>query len=378
MSVFTSAFGDLKLNRWPLRKNDQLQAWDAADGYLLKHLAENNIINSSKRVLVINDSHGALSCALHGHDVTHWSDSSLSQADALQNAALNKQPPTLSFVQSIQPLQGNFDVVLIKIPKTNALLEDQLIRLRGHITKETIIVAGAMVKHLQKSAFQTIEKIIGPLTTSLAVKKARLIFSRLQNADTDITNPYPSSYDDPAVGVPLINHANVFARDHLDIGSRFLMANLSNCPSANRVVDLACGNGVLGIKYQQQHRQATLQFIDESYMAIESAKQNYNTTFPDKLDDAQFLAQDGLSSNPVDSVDLILCNPPFHQQHIVDEEIANKLFHDAKRCLSKGGQLWIVSNHHLAYTDKLKRLFGHCRTVDKNKKFVVLQSTKRS
>lgn len=378
MHVFTSAFGNLTLNRWPLRKNDQLQAWDAADEYLLNHLTETKVISSTQRFLVINDAHGALTCALHENDVTHWSDSVLSQADVSQNSARNHASPNLSFVNSTDPLQGVFDVVLIKVPKTNALLEDQLIRLRPHITRDTIIVAAAMVKHLQKSAFQSIEKIIGPLTTSLAVKKARLIFTRLQETETVITNPYPGSYNDPDIGLPLLNHANVFSRDHLDIGSRFLVKNLSNCPSADRVIDLACGNGVLGIKYQQLHTEAKLQFIDESYMALESARQNHNTAFPDNNCAAEFFAQDGLSANPVDSVDLILCNPPFHQQHVVGEEIANKLFHDAKRCLSQGGQLWIVANHHLAYHDKLDRLFGHCRTVDKNKKFVVLQSTKRS
>lgn len=378
MFVFTSAFGKLTLNRWPLRKNDQLQAWDAADEYLLNHLAENNIVTSTQRLLIINDTHGALSCAMHKNPVTHWSDSSLSQTATVQNSAQNQQSADLNFVNSTEPLQGIFDVVLIKIPKTNALLEDQLIRLRPHITKDTVIIAAAMVKHLQKSAFQSIEKYIGPLTTSLAAKKARLIFTRLQDATAVINNPYPDSYNDLAVGMALINHANVFSRDHLDIGTRFLLSTLDNCTFAERVIDLACGNGVLGIKYQQLHPDATLQFVDESYMAIESARQNYSTAFPDTACSAQFFAQDGLTNYGADSVDLILCNPPFHQQHAVGEEVANKLFNDAKRCLSRGGQLWIVANHHLGYNEKLKHLFGHCRTVDKNKKFVVLQSTKRS
>ena len=52
------------------------------------------------------------------------------------------------------------------------------------------------------------------------------------------------------------------------------------------------------------------------------------------------------------------------------------MFNDAKRVLKKGGELRIVGNRQLGYHVKLKRVFGNCKIIANNKKFVVLSSIK--
>jgi len=258
-----------------------------------------------------------------------------------------------------------------------ALLEDLLIRLRPCLHQHSRFIAGGMIKHMQPSAFDCIEKIIGPTTTSMAVKKARLIFA---NVDIDLPVPtkvYPSSYLDSKVGFELVNHAGLFSREKLDYGTSVLLAQYDSVPAANRFADLGCGNGVLGILYQSRHPGATGLYLDESYMAIDSARRNFQARFGEPRPDAQFLSQDGLAEQPANSLDLILCNPPFHQQHVLDRSIAQTLFDDSKRCLLQGGQLWVVANQHLGYHVMLRRLFGNCKTVASTKKFVVLRAIKR-
>lgn len=406
MEIFSSPFGELQLARWPLRKHDALRAWDAADELLLQHVSEQQVLErfnvDTPRVLLVNDAFGALTCALRAVQPVNWSDSYVSHWSAQENDRLNvdatdpntgsdqrvvvdvsadgglvdKKGPAWQRLASTQGPEGVFDVVLIKIPKTTALLEDQLIRLRAHLHKDSVVMAAGMVKHLQKSAFQCIEKVLGPLTTSLAKKKARLIFVTLDESLPPLESPYPSQYEEPDIGLTLSNHANVFSREHLDLGARFFLTQFSEMPDVARVIDLACGNGVLGIKYQQQHPEAHVHFVDESYMAVASASENYRAEFPDNHT-ASFTAGDGLSQQSSDSADLILCNPPFHQQHVIGEQIALGMFRDSKRCLAKGGELWVVANRHLPYASKLKQLFGNCRTVASNKKFVVLRVAKR-
>ena len=85
---------------------------------------------------------------------------------------------------------------------------------------------------------------------------------------------------------------------------------------------------------------------------------------------------DGMVHTEADSLDLILCNPPFHQQSTVSTDIAYNLFRSAKSALTKGGQLWIVANRHLGYHAVLKRLFGNCTTEASNNKFVILRAEK--
>ncbi|ETJ30814.1 hypothetical protein Q604_UNBC14677G0001, partial [human gut metagenome] len=66
-------------------------------------------------------------------------------------------------------------VVLIKVPKTLALLEQQLRALRKVVTSDTRIIAGAKARDIHTSTLELFEKVLGPTTTTLAWKKARLI-----------------------------------------------------------------------------------------------------------------------------------------------------------------------------------------------------------
>ena len=76
------------------------------------------------------------------------------------------------------------------------------------------------------------------------------------------------------------------------------------------------------------------------------------------------------------SVDLILNNPPFHQQQVVGDETAWQMFQQARKVLKKSGQLWVVGNRHLGYHTKIKRTFGNCELIAGNQKFVLLRAWK--
>jgi len=377
MDTLVTFSGSFDLARWPRQKRDPLRAWDAADEYLLSYLAEQKILktNPVARVLIINDAHGALACALHAFNPLSWSDSHISHESARQNYVLNKLGKELRALPSTEALDSQFDLVLLRVPKTTALLEDQLAKLASHLHSRSLVVAAGMVKHLQRSAFSSFEKYIGPLTTSLAVKKARLIFVEVDQALAGKKSPYPTQYVDH--GLILTNHANVFSREQLDQGARFLLSQYSALPAAREVIDLACGNGILGIRYKSLYESASVQFIDESYMAIASTRENYLYAFPRMSGNEKYVVSDGLSGHAAECADLILCNPPFHQQHVVGERIANEMFRDSKRCLRRGGELWVVANRHLPYAESLRRLFGQCRLVGSNKKFNVLSAIKR-
>ena len=374
-----SALGEWQLRRWPPSSDDSLQAWDAADELMLAHVSELMTARNAdfSRVLLLNDAHGALATSLNGLAPISWSDSCLAHRAAEENLRRNGIESSLQALASTETPDGLFDLVLIRIPKTNALLEDQLARLRPHVNADTVIVAAAMVKHLQKSAFACMEHYLGKVTTSLAARKARLLFVELDESLPERQSPYPSEFTDPEAGMTLVNHANVFSRSHLDHGARFLLSNYADLPVSAQVVDLGCGNGVLGIKLQDIMPEAHVQFVDESYSAIASARTNHERHFAGQVVHADFQVADGLERRNSESVDLLLCNPPFHQQHVLGDQIARSMFEGSKRCLLKGGELRVVANRHLDYPRTLKHLFGNCRAVASNRKFVILKAVKR-
>lgn len=65
MPLLDTPFAQLDLIRQPEQQNEPLQAFDAADEYLLNHLAAQQPA-ADTRVLVLNDSFGALAASLAG------------------------------------------------------------------------------------------------------------------------------------------------------------------------------------------------------------------------------------------------------------------------------------------------------------------------
>ncbi|MDG9922240.1 MULTISPECIES: class I SAM-dependent methyltransferase [unclassified Pseudomonas] len=374
MPTLATPFAQLDLIRQPEMANEPLQAFDAADEYLLAHVHELGL-SADSRVLLLNDGFGALACSLAAHcRVTSSGDSHLGHLALQKNLARNGlAADSVRFVPASETVQGPFDLVLLRVPKTLALLEEQLIRLHGQLGPGTRVIAGAMLKHLPRSAGELLERYIGPLQASLAVKKARLLTATVETRPAP-TSPYPTRYrlDKPAL--ELVNHANVFCREGLDIGTRAFLPHLPKRLQAQRVADLGCGNGVLAIAYALANPEAELTLLDESYMAVQSAEENWRAALGQRP--ATFRAADGLAEQAPDSLDLVLCNPPFHQQQVVGDFLAWRMFQQARAALVTGGELWIVGNRHLGYHAKLKRLFRGVEQVAANPKFVVLKATK--
>ena len=93
-------------------------------------------------------------------------------------------------------------------------------------------------------------------------------------------------------------------------------------------------------------------------------------------DRVQILRDDAMSTLPDASVDMIVCNPPFHLGTSVHAGDALKLFGAAGRVLAPGGELWTVFNSHLAYDGQLNRAVGPTRVMGRNAKFTVTVSTR--
>lgn len=372
MPTLATPFAQLDLIRQPEMANQPLQAFDAADQYLLEHLHAQGLAPDS-RVLLLNDSFGALACALTGHcQLTSSGDSFLGHLALSKNLLRNGlAADSLRFVPASQPVSGPFDWVVLRIPKTLALLEEQLIRLHGQLAPGARVVAGAMLKHLPRAAGELLERYVGPVQASLAVKKARLLFATPQPRPQP-HSPYPTYYSLEQPAIRLANHANVFCREGLDIGTRALLPHLPARTGALRVADLGCGNGVLGIVFALHNPEAQLTLVDESYMAVQSAEENWQAVHGARP--VSIRAGDGLAEQPAASLDLVLCNPPFHQQQVVGDFLAWRMFQQARAALVAGGELWVVGNRHLAYHIKLKRLFSEVHQLAATAKFVILRA----
>ncbi len=352
-----------QIKRYPVRKNEVLQGHDSADDLILQHLLSTDL--NGKRILIVNDHFGALSCGLESFDCTTYTDSYVSMMGIQSNSKQKIRP-----INDLSELTGFYDIVCIQLPKNMSFFEDILCHLTAHLQSHSKIICGVMVKHLASSCFDLLNKYIGTTRTGLAHKKARLIFADFQQGV--VGTPYPQSVRMDSFETPFVNHSNLFSRERLDIGTRFFLEHIPQ-GQFESILDLGCANGIIGIKAKLLHPQAKLHFSDDSAMAIKSAKENYANHFGDE---AVFDWTNCYENGPRETLDLVLCNPPFHQGNTIGDFVSSQMFQDARSALKSGGLLRVIGNSHLGYRLKLKKLFGNCRIVATNQKFVICDALK--
>ncbi|GHC52317.1 methyltransferase [Streptomyces flavofungini] len=392
MNRLSTSWGAYDLTRFPEDPRDTLRAWSAADAYLLRHLAGGQEADGGGEpvaldgtVAVVGDRWGALTTVLAAHRPVQITDSYLARQATLANLARAGHPAAgarLSTTRDAPP--ERVDVLLVRVPKSLALLEDQLHRIAPALHAGSLVVGTGMVTEIHTSTLELFERIVGPTRTSLARQKARLIFSTPDPARRSGPAPWPRSYVLPGdsgagAGLTAVNHAGIFCAERLDIGTRFLLQHLPQSHGDAHIVDLGCGNGILGTAAAVANPDARLTFVDESYQAVAAAEATFAAnTAPDSAAKADFVAGDALTAMPPESVDLVLNNPPFHSHQATTDATAQRMFRGARAALRPGGELWVVGNRHLGYHVRLKRLFGNVEVAASNRKFVILRAVRRS
>lgn len=338
-----------------------LQPWDAADSYLIEQV---NQLPADTHTLLINDQFGALAVALSAKSDTIISDSACARDAIGLNLIRNEIAENHFQVFSTTEewlWQTTPSIAAIKLPRNLSLLHFELARCWEYGITECWIAG--MMKHLPKHLLSFLQGF-GTVERLPFVKKATIFKVRLTQAPA---SEYPKEVT--LNGFKFVTHANVFGRDKLDPGASLILDSIATLEPADDVADLCCGTGILGFSYLQHHPQAKVDFYDESFMAVETTVQS---ALLNNLNIGQALAMDGMSKTS-QQYDLILCNPPFHEQNTVGDHIAKRLFNHAKNHLKPRGKFVLVGNRHLRYHVTLKKYFKHCQQLNADAKFVVFE-----
>ncbi len=356
-----------KIDRFPFRENDPFQGWNSADELILNHLNDNG---HPEKILVIEDEFGTLAVSLEAKEISLVNDSFISVQGIKRNLNQNiVEDKEIRLLSPFDDFPEDIDLIILKIPKANNYLEFLLKKLNNTYKKPIPIIAGGMIKYLNSSVYKLFEQLNSDMKSSLGWKKARLIFSETKPTSEllDFTKKY-SEYE-----INIVNYPNLFSFDQIDIGTRFFIENFqTEKETVDTILDLGCGNGILGVFAGKKYPIAQLMYNDINFSAIESARETAQAN--DQFNRSVFIQGHAIEKQLGQCIDLVLCNPPFHDHHKISLSTAQEMFSSAKKVLKANGELFVVANRHLGYHQILKSIYDNYEVIKENEKFVLLKS----
>lgn len=165
--------------------------------------------------------------------------------------------------------------------------------------------------------------------------------------------------------------AGVFSRTKLDRGTELLLEALEVGPR-ERILDLGCGYGALGIVAARLSEGGHVILTDVNERAVALARQNIAAN---QIRNAEVRL--GPLYEPVEGIafDRVISNPPIRAgRAIVDRIVADAPVH-----LVAGGSLWLVARTRQgadALRSRMEEAFGNAAVAKRGSGYKVLRSVK--
>jgi 16S rRNA (guanine1207-N2)-methyltransferase len=365
------------LRREPDVEAPDLVAVDATDRLLLDEAAPLIAGCGPGELAVVDDSYGALTLgavARHGAaDVRVHQDLLVAEWALARNAeragltGCHRQLPLPEVARGAR-------VVLLKAPKAlDALREITEAVAAGALPDATLLVGGR-VKHMTHAMNDVLRDSFSEVSATLARQKSRVLVAR---GPRPRPLSFPRCREHADLGLTVCAHGAAFSGARVDAGTRALLAELDRmAPGARTAVDLGCGTGVLAAALARARPELRVLATDQSAAAVASARATVAAS--GLTDRVEVCRDDAAATVAAGSVDLVVCNPPFHLGAAVVTAAADRLFTAAARVLRPGGELWCVYNSSLPHRPALGRLVGPTRTIGKGARFVVTVSSRRA
>ena len=155
---------------------------------------------------------------------------------------------------------------------------------------------------------------------------------------------------------------SIFSPNSIDQGTLAMLSVIDFLPS-DKVLDLGCGYGVVGILAGKLIGEQNVIMCDVSEQAIESAAMNLRLN---NVPEISIRLSDGYKNVAETDFTLILSNPPYHADFSVPKHFIEVGF----KKLVLGGKLVMVTKRLDWYKNKLTSVFGGVKIHEINGYYV--------
>jgi 16S rRNA (guanine1207-N2)-methyltransferase len=154
----------------------------------------------------------------------------------------------------------------------------------------------------------------------------------------------------------------LFSPTAVDEGTAAMLRHAS-ITSDDKVLDLGCGYGVVGVYAARLADPSQVWLVDVDPLAVEFAQRNLRLN---RVEGATVVRSDGFNALTETGFTKILCNPPYHVDFSVPKHLIEKGFNR----LSIGGTMLLVTKRDRWYRNKLRAIFGGVRVYREASYFV--------
>ena len=160
----------------------------------------------------------------------------------------------------------------------------------------------------------------------------------------------------------------VFSWEGLDAGTRVLVETIKIRPR-DTVLDLGCGSGIIGLIAAQRAHQGQVYLTDSSVVATEAAER---TLALNGVTNAEVHLSDGVAAVRAVRFDVVVTNPPFHQERQTDYNVSHQFIRQAASVLRRRGRLYVVANRFIRYEQQMSEHFNEVNVVYEDNLYRVL------
>lgn len=356
----------------------EVYAEDAADP--ATHLLAERAAELGGRQVVLAGAGSALvaiAAAVAGAHLTVVDTNCAALAYAERALALNGASATCLLLEDFWLLPADaFDVALAPLkwfPGSRAFELAMAALGRALHSGGVLYVAGCNDRGVEHAA--TIVRALYGTADAVAYRKGCRVFAARRGAQPPALTPEPPEIIElevRGVRVRLLKQAGIFAGGELDEGTRLLIEAL-DVRADDRVLDLGCGSGVVGIVAARLAEGTQVWLTDADAAAVALARKNLELN---GITNATVLLSDGYAALEGRQFDLIASNPPVHVGRVPTQAIARSFIAGAPRYLAPRGRLYVVGPAFLPYEAWLAEGFARVHAITETPRYRVLRAEK--
>ena len=172
--------------------------------------------------------------------------------------------------------------------------------------------------------------------------------------------------------IKLVADTGVFSKNKVDEGSFVFLKTIIPLSLGERILDLGCGYGTIGLSIALFQKDARVDLADVNTRALSLCNKNAQNL---GVSDRVRVIESNIYENIKGPYDSIVTNPPIR----AGKKVTYAMFEGAKQLLINGGSLYLVirKNQGALSTQRyIASIFGNCELINRSKGYYIYQAKK--